>query len=75
MIFYISDFFCSGPFLVLFKISWIKKMAGAKKVIKVKNQFFNARQPSEGIFEICSYRGLNFTTAFSNFEQLFPSFG
>ena len=30
-------------------------MAGAKKVIKVKNQFFHARQQLEGIFEIYSY--------------------
>ena len=37
-------------------MSWIKKMAGAKKVIKVKNQFFHARQPREGIFNIRSHQ-------------------
>ena len=26
----------------------------AKKVVNMKNQFFHARQPREGIFEICS---------------------
>ena len=58
----------------LFKILWIKKMTGAKKVIKVKNQFFHACQPREGIFEIRSYRGLIFTTDSPNFEELFLSF-
>ena len=29
-------------------------MAGTKKVIKMKNQFFHARQPREGISDICS---------------------
>ena len=46
-------------------------MAGAKKVIKVKNQFFHARQPREEISEIHSYRGLFFTTVWLNFEHLF----
>ena len=35
--------------------SWIKKMAGAKKVVKLKNQFFHARQPRKIIFDICTY--------------------
>ena len=46
-------------------------MAGVKKVIKVKNQFFHARQPREEIFEIRSYRGLIFTTVWLNFVHLF----
>ena len=45
-------------------------MAGAKKVIKVKNQFFHARQPREEIFEIRSYRGLIFRDVFLNFKLL-----
>ena len=49
-------------------------MTGAKKVIKVKNQFSCACQPREGIFEIWSYQGLMFTTDSPNFEELFPSF-
>ena len=49
-------------------------MTGAKKVVKVKNQFFHACQPREGIFEIWSYRGLIFTTDSLNFEELFLSF-
>ena len=31
-----------------------RKMAGSKKVVITKNQFFHTRQPCEGIFEICS---------------------
>ena len=46
-------------------------MAGAKKVIKAKNQFFHARQPREEIFEIRSYAGFIFTTVCLNFEHLF----
>ena len=46
-------------------------MAGAKKFIKVKYQFFHACQPREEIFEIRSYRGLIFTTVWLNFEHLF----
>ena len=55
-------------------ISWIEKMTRVKKVVKVKNQFFYACQPREGIFEIRSYRGLIFTTDSPNFEELFPVF-
>ena len=29
-------------------------MTGAKKVVNTKNQFFHARQPQKGIFEIRS---------------------
>ena len=42
-------------FWSFFKISWIKKMAGAKTVVKLKNQFFHARQPRKIIFDICTY--------------------
>ena len=55
LIFYFNNFFCSGHFLVIFLDVMDQKMAGAKKVIKVKNQFFHARQPQVEIFEICSY--------------------
>ena len=71
---FIRTFLDPAIFWYFFKISWIEKMTGAKKVIKVKNQFFCACQPREGIFEIRSYRGLNFTTDSPNFEELFPSF-
>ena len=47
-----------------------KKMAGAKKLIKVKNQFFHACQPREEIFEIRSYWGLIFRAVFLNFKLL-----
>ena len=49
-------------------------MAGAKKVVQVKNQFFHVRQPCEGIIEICSYRGFIFISVCPNFEQLYRSF-
>ena len=52
MIFYSKDVFCSGHFLVIFSDLMDKKMAGAKKVSKVKNLFYHARQPCEEIFEI-----------------------
>ena len=32
-----------------------QKVTGSKKFIRVKNQFFHARQPCKGIFEIRSY--------------------
>ena len=46
-------------------------MAGAKTVIKGKNQFFHACQLREEIFEIYSNTGLIFTTVCLNFEHLF----
>ena len=45
-------------------------MAGAKKFIIVKYQFFHACQPREEIFEIRSYRGLIFRDVFLNFKLL-----
>ncbi len=46
--------FGSGPFLIYFLDLMDQKMAQSKKVVIIKNQFFHARQPREGIFEICS---------------------
>ena len=43
--FLIEKIFGSGPFLIFFHLWWIKKMTRAKKVTKVKNQFFHACQP------------------------------
>ena len=60
-------------FWSFFKISWIKKMSGAKKVVKLKNQFFHACQPHKIIFDICTYLGLIFIIVLPNFEQLFPN--
>ena len=51
-----------------------RKMTRAEKLAKVKNQMFHVCQPCEGIFEICLYTGLIFTTVCPNFEQIFPSF-
>ena len=58
-------------FWSIFKISWIKKMARAKKVVKLKNQFFHARQPRKIIFDISTYWGLIFIIVWPIFEQLF----
>ena len=41
-----------------------QKMAGAKKVVIIKNQFFHAHQLCKGIFEIHSHQGCDFTTFF-----------
>ena len=50
----LMTFLDSVIFRYFFKISWIKIMTGAKKIIKVKNQFFHACQPREWIFEVGS---------------------
>ena len=39
-------------------------MAGAKKVAKIKDQFFHACQPRKGIFEIHLLLGCFFMTSF-----------
>ena len=39
-------------------------MAEAKKVAMMKNQFFHARQPRKGIFEIYSLLGCFLMTSF-----------
>ena len=48
-----------------------QKVTGSKKFIRVKNQFFHARQPCKGIFEIRSYLGLFYELFSQTFEQLF----
>ena len=72
---YISHFFCSGPFLVLFEDLMDRKNGRSQKICKSKKSVFSWPSTSEGLFEICSDWGLIFTTACPNFEQLFPSFG
>ena len=74
MIFHTYNFFCSGHFLIFDFLKNDQKMARTKKVCNTKNHIFHACQPREGIFEICSYWGLIFTTVCSNFKQLFPNF-
>ena len=54
VIFLYFEFFGYRHFLVIFLHIMDQKMTQAKKVIKVKNQFFHARQPCEEIFEIHS---------------------
>ena len=48
-------------------------MAGAKKVIIIKNQFFNARQPREEIFEIHAQWGLIFMIVCPSFDLAAPT--
>ena len=54
VIFGTYDFLAPVIFWSIFLDLMDQKMAGSKKVVKTKNQFFHARQPREGIFEICS---------------------
>ena len=67
LIFDYNNFFGSGHFSIFFSDLMDRKMAGVKKVAIIKNQFFHARQPREGIFEICSHR----CCIFKNFGQSF----
>ena len=53
--FLIEFFFVLAFFWSFFHLWCIKKMTGAKKVVNKKNQFFHARQPREGIFDIWSH--------------------
>ena len=64
LIFDVKNFFGSGYFLTFFSNLMDQKMGGAKKVVKTKNQFFHARQPRKGIFEIRSHQSCNFVTFF-----------
>ena len=70
----IITFLAPVTFWSFFQISWIKKMAGAKKFNKVKNEFYHDCQPRERILEIRSHWGLIFTTDCLNFVELFPNF-
>ena len=54
LIFGTYEFFGSGHFLVQSIDLMDQKMPGSKKVAITKIQFFHARQPREGIFEIRS---------------------
>ena len=53
-IFKAYDFFAPVIFWPIFLDLMDQKMTRSKKVVIIKNQFFHARQPREGIFEICS---------------------
>ena len=69
--FIILTFLAPVTFRSLFKDFIDQKVAGAKKFILTKNQFFYARQPREQIFEICSYRSLIFTPVCLSFGHSF----
>ena len=57
LIFYFNNFFGSGHFLIHQTLTKGQKSAGSKKFVKIKNQFFHARQPRIEIFEIHSLLG------------------
>ena len=54
VIFGTYDFLAPVIFWSIFLDVMDQKMPGSKKVVITKNQFFHARQPHEGIFEIRS---------------------
>ena len=62
--FLLYQFFGSGHFLI--HRIWTKGQtsARAKKLVIIKNQFFHARQPRKGIFEIYSLLGCFLMTFF-----------
>ena len=62
LIFDYNNFFGSGYFLTFCSDLMDQKMAGVNKIVMIKNQFFHARQPHKGIFEIHSHRCCDFTT-------------
>ena len=54
VIFGTFDFLAPALFWPIFLDLMDQKMAQSKKVVIIKNQFFHARQPRKGIFEIRS---------------------
>ena len=54
LIFLMQIFFWLGHFLIIFPKMMDQKVAPAKKVSKMKNQFFHARQPRAEIFDFCT---------------------
>ena len=81
LVFGCNKIFGSGRILIFFLTAWIKKCLEPKKVVNKKNQFFHARQPREGIFDICLHTGVVFShflarasngRQYSNFENKCP---
>ena len=70
LMFHYNNFFDLGPFLTFHSNVMDQKMAGAKKVVKTKNQFFHACQLRKGIFEIHSHRCCILRTCFQIFYWL-----
>ena len=59
-----NNFFGCGHFLIHQTLTKGQKSAGSKKFVKIKNQFFHARQPCKGIFEIYPLLGCFLMTSF-----------
>ena len=73
LIFDDNNFFWSGHFLICGFLIIDHKMAGSKKVVIIKNQFFHARQPHEQIFEIHAEWGLIFFIVCLSFNLAAPT--
>ena len=54
VIIWVQKFFCFGHFLIIFSKMMDQKVTPAKKVSKMKNQFFHACQPCAEIFDLCT---------------------
>ena len=63
-IFCFNNFFGSAHFLIHQIGEKGQKIARAKKVFNIKNQFIYAHQPRKGIFKIHSHQHCNFITFF-----------
>ena len=76
VIFGTFDFLAPVVFWPIFVDIMDQKMAQSKKVVKIKNQFFHARQPREEIFDIYSHLPvfLQFLAKASNVPQ-YSNFG
>ena len=60
LIFLMQNFFCSGHFCSFFPKMMDQKVTPAKKISKMKNQFFHAHQPGAEIFDFCTQQNCIF---------------
>ena len=70
LIFGYKIFFVPAFFFIFLQVWWIEKMPEGKKIVNIKNQFLNAHQPREGIFDIASHRRRIFTITCQSFKWL-----
>ena len=68
LIFYVMNFFGCGHFSIFFSDLMDGKMAGANKIVYIKNQSFQGRHPHKGIFQIRSYWCCIFTIFGQSFK-------
>ena len=70
--FWIQKILWLRPYFDTFLSIMDQKMAQAKEVINLKNQFLHARQPHEEIFEIGSLKSCIFSVFCQSFKLLPP---